>query len=364
MIECEKVFLLFSNCVPVRGVKRTAICDLIKGEIHLVSNELFSLFSNNAMVIKDVLSTLNDEDHDTFFEFIKFLEEKNLGFWCEEQLVNLFPPLSMEWDYCSSISNCVIDVGDDMQYFNDDLIHQLEELQCYYLQLRFFEIVEISYLLSLMNLIKESKIKSIEIIIKFSFAFGFIDNLISLIQQHAQLSSIFVHSSPDSDTFANRVKGWNIYFFEQAINDTTHCGNIDPSYFSINTEMFTESKVFNNCLNRKISIDRNRQIKNCPSMNDTYGSITNVRLKDVVNSETFKRIWKVGKDQINVCNQCEFRYVCSDCRAYLEDPLDIYSKPLKCGYNPLTCEWSEWSDSLLKKNAIEYYSKANDKTIQ
>ena len=30
----------------------------------------------------------------------------------------------------------------------------------------------------------------------------------------------------------------------------------------------------------------------------------------------------------------------SDERAYLTEPSNIYSKPLKCGYNPYTGEWA------------------------
>jgi hypothetical protein len=33
----------------------------------------------------------------------------------------------------------------------------------------------------------------------------------------------------------------------------------------------------------------------------------------------------------------------------------MYSKPLKCGYNPYTCEWEEWSTNPLKQKAIDYY---------
>jgi len=32
--------------------------------------------------------------------------------------------------------------------------------------------------------------------------------------------------------------------------------------------------------------------------------------------------------------------ILSDKRAYLTEPENIYSKPLKCGYNPYTGEWA------------------------
>jgi hypothetical protein len=39
----------------------------------------------------------------------------------------------------------------------------------------------------------------------------------------------------------------------------------------------------------------------------------------------------------------------------VENPRDPYSKPLKCGYNPYTAEWAEWSQHPLKQDAIAYY---------
>jgi hypothetical protein len=53
----------------------------------------------------------------------------------------------------------------------------------------------------------------------------------------------------------------------------------------------------------------------------------------------FAALWSINKDQITVCKDCEFRYVCTDCRAYLLDAGDLYSKPSKCTYDPYTAEW-------------------------
>ncbi|MDR2057516.1 MAG: hypothetical protein LBP83_04405, partial [Dysgonamonadaceae bacterium] len=40
------------------------------------------------------------------------------------------------------------------------------------------------------------------------------------------------------------------------------------------------------------------------------------------------------------CKDCEFRYICTDCRAYLQDSNDIYSQPAKCNYNPYIAKWA------------------------
>jgi radical SAM protein with 4Fe4S-binding SPASM domain len=79
------------------------------------------------------------------------------------------------------------------------------------------------------------------------------------------------------------------------------------------------------------------------------------KLIDVVNNPEFQKVWHIKKDEIAKCRDCEFRHICTDCRAYIENPEDQYSAPLKCGYNPYTCEWEEWSTNPLKQQAIDYY---------
>jgi SPASM domain peptide maturase of grasp-with-spasm system len=74
-------------------------------------------------------------------------------------------------------------------------------------------------------------------------------------------------------------------------------------------------------------------------MKTSYGHIENTLLADVVENESFRKIWSVSKDAIKVCQDCEFRYICQDCRAYTNDENDPYSKPLKCKYNPYTGLW-------------------------
>jgi SPASM domain peptide maturase of grasp-with-spasm system len=76
-------------------------------------------------------------------------------------------------------------------------------------------------------------------------------------------------------------------------------------------------------------------------MTKSYGNIKNKKLTDVLQDESFKKIWYISKDQIKVCQDCEFRHICTDCRAYLSDKEDIFSKPAKCGYNPYTNTWEE-----------------------
>ncbi len=95
-------------------------------------------------------------------------------------------------------------------------------------------------------------------------------------------------------------------------------------------------------------------------MLQSFGNIRNVTLEETLQHPDFKKYWSLTKDEIEVCKDCEFRYICTDCRAYTEgnksnrDGLDI-SKPLKCGYDPYIGEWAEWSKNPIKQKSIKNY---------
>lgn len=138
------------------------------------------------------------------------------------------------------------------------------------------------------------------------------------------------------------------------------CGKVNLKYFSTNITKVLEAINHNSCLHKKIAIDKEGNIRNCPLMPEDFGNIKDTTLEEAITKPSFKKYWNTTKDQIEVCKDCEFRYICSDCRAYTErthtneEGLDI-SKPLKCGYNPYTAEWEEWSTNPLKQKAIDFY---------
>lgn len=134
-----------------------------------------------------------------------------------------------------------------------------------------------------------------------------------------------------------------------------NCGSICSEYFVYNIHSYTLSVNYNSCLYKKISIDSNGYIRNCPSMQKNFGLIGETKLNEVIKLPEFTQLWNITKDTISKCKDCEFRRVCTDCRAYLENPEDIYSAPLKCGYDPHTGIWEEWSTNPIKQQSIKYY---------
>ncbi len=184
-----------------------------------------------------------------------------------------------------------------------------------------------------------------------------IDLLNELINNFKRIKILLIYDTVSTKLIkpSNENGMGTIFFVADNIVNKLNCGNINKDYFSFTMDHYTESQHHNTCLNRKISIDVDGNIKNCPSMKDNFGNIKDTTLEEAINKPHFKKYWNIKKDDISVCKDCEFRHICTDCRAYIENPQDITSKPLKCGYNPYTAEWQEWSVNPLKQKAIEYY---------
>jgi SPASM domain peptide maturase of grasp-with-spasm system len=134
-----------------------------------------------------------------------------------------------------------------------------------------------------------------------------------------QLHTIIIHTQQDFNQF--------------------HCGIIAKEYFTQNMFHITEAVKYNTCLHKKLSIDKNGNIKNCPFSEDIFGNILDDKFLETIELKSFQKLWKIKKDEIEVCKDCEFRYICTDCRIFLKKPENIFSQPLHCKYNPYIAKW-------------------------
>ena len=346
----SEYFTLFSNCIPISGAKNAAIYDVQYHELVMVPVELVSVLEKiKTLTQAEYKDNFDEETLLVLSKYIEFLEKNEVGFWSTNP--EWFPPISDEWDFPSITTNAIITIEDEC-FFAKKAIEHLDDLNCKALELRFTGKEGFKKVKEILDFTKESGIQYIQCIVNL-FDKNDTYDWLSIIKNNPRLHNVDIYNSTISkvDTIdENRTISYHT-------NDFTNlcCGVVDKKYFSVNIPNYTESLRHNSCLNRKISIDAQGNIKNCPSMPQSFGNIKDTTLAEALEKSDFKKYWNINKDKIHVCKDCEFRYICTDCRAYVEDPEDILSKPLKCGYNPYTGEWSEWSTNPLKQKAIEHY---------
>jgi SPASM domain peptide maturase of grasp-with-spasm system len=356
------IYKLCQNCKLINGISRSCIYDLQRQQYYPVPHTIKVLFNEANEINLGLINNNfpNRDEWEVIEEYIQFLVLNDLVIEISDDEALLFPDLDTSWDYPAHISNCLIDANREITWLNVRFINQLEILCCHFIQIRFFKKVSVAYLKSILSYINRSAIKVVEFTFPESGSKSFYAEVKELVQVNKKIRSVTIHSSKENALTDPGKLGFGIIISTQeSINNSVHCGVVHPAYFTMNIPHYTESLAHNTCLNRKISIDIDGNIKNCPSMKESFGNIKDTTLEEAINKPGFTKYWNITKDEIAKCKDCEFRHVCTDCRAYLENPDDVYSAPLKCGYNPHTCEWEEWSTNPLKQRAIEYYRMNN-----
>lgn len=355
---------LFADCIPVRGAIRSAFYDLTRHEIILFPTDYYFLLE--AILGKrvgDLLEKIqSDPNKEQIIRFLDFLDEKELIMLVDDP--SEFPPIDNSWDFPGLVQNAIIDVSTVLHDFSK-IFNELSSLGCQYVQIRSFSnLLTLDVCHALLEHAHHKSIVGIELILKYENEVSD-DTYITFVKQHSMVSALTVHSAPQSknalvDTLAPVIyegaPSRQIRFTTQRIGSELHCGIITRRHLTFPAVgTFFEARSFNGCLNRKISIDAAGNIRNCPSMKDSYGNIRDSSLLEAVHAPGFQEKWGIAKDQISICRDCEFRYACSDCRAYVENRDDAFSKPLKCGYDPYSGKWNEWSEDTAKVRAAKLY---------
>lgn len=344
---------LFANCQLVKGANRSLICDLQLQKSYPVSNDVYDvLHLLKHCSIEECIAHFGADNKDAVLSYIEFVLDKELGF-IESRILSELVPLDLSWDAFSEITNVIIEYNEAMNYDNI-FFKALINLNVHCLEIRCYHEPDLKKLVLFLDTFNGSILKHINLVLPYAADID-IPLLENLVRNNLRIKSILIHSASEDKSLRIYKDTVPLHYFSKVISSCMACGLILPYHFITNMELFAESQQHNTCLNRKLSIDFNGFIKNCPSMPDNYGNMLETDLDQLLENKDFRKYWSVRKDEIAVCKDCEFRHVCTDCRAYIENPQDFYSKPLKCGYNPYTNEWSEWSTNPIKQKAMEYY---------
>ncbi|MCW3159928.1 grasp-with-spasm system SPASM domain peptide maturase [Chryseobacterium oryctis] len=351
-------FNLFSNILITKGVTRILVSDLQRNVSELYPLELYEVIEELKInSIEDILKKYDVESKEIFNQYLNFLLGKEYGFITEGSWDNNLPPLSLEYHDYSYISDAFIEMEDWLVL--KKILFSVESLMIKHLVIYSSKKLNQEEFLEIDNIFENSALQGIEIFSPF----------------HEQINKTFIKGLNEKTARIYNLVFYNCKRnpfkikdeFRFTINFTSSelelssCGKVDMKYFNTNMPKVLEAINHNSCLHKKIGIDRFGNIKNCPLMPQSFGNIKEITLEEALSKSAFRKYWNLTKDNIEVCKDCEFRYICTDCRAYTEcshtneDGLDI-SKPLKCGYNPYTGEWKEWSKNPLKQKAIQFYS--------
>ncbi len=343
----------FSNCQFVKGANRSLISDLQLQVSYPISNAIFEVLIHlKEHSIEECIQFYGPENEEAIRSYIDFVLDRGIGF-VDTEIRGELSSLDLQWDSPAEISNVIVEYSESQNY-EGEFYRSLFDSNIQALELRCYDQIDLDRLKTFIASFNGKVLKYIKVVIPYSLAAS-PDYLYELVKTNLRVRSILLHSAPSDRETTTYKDSVEVRYLTRCIDSNAHCGAVRTAHFMTNMELFTESQQHNTCLNRKLAIDRSGFIKNCPSTNQVFGHVDRISLDQLLQHPDLKKLWFIHKDQIEVCRDCEFRHICTDCRAFTEKPQDLFSKPLKCGYDPYTSTWSEWSTHPLKQAAMQYY---------
>lgn len=350
---------LFESVKITKGFHRSIIYDINSGFLKFIPNTLYDILideSQNYLLLKKELDV---ESEKILQQYIDFVISNKLGISVKSiKELNKFKNSDNKIDKPNNLNYLIIDL-DNLDILQRKIIQQITHNKIKFIQIRLKKIFvnkDIFQLFSLLKLFNDTYINEVSIVLNYtSEIFNFIKNE----ELHSEKYLQFIMHTADENIKIN-YGSIEIVKIKDELKIPVSCGTVKLENMNSSRAFYNESTHCNSCLHKKISIDAEGNIRNCPSMPQSFGNIKDTTLEKALNHKDFKKYWNLTKDKIEVCKDCEFRYICTDCRAYTEKThenefgLDT-SKPLKCGYSPYTGEWEEWSTNPLKQKAIKYY---------
>lgn len=316
--------IIASNCVITKGANRDLFLDLFRNKWFTIPSELGELVEANAL----------EKIEQEYPEFYQILLDDECILEIPEEDEELFKKINTEYNSPGIIEDALIDWDYTSDYSITELVSQLEELKCKFICLRFYSDFDIAVLKEINKQIITSTIESVEVYISESNYLQNESEIDSLRKQNPRFSKFILHSSESEDQHPNYIVKT-----KDKLIDNSSCGAISPLYFGTNIKHYALTKNYNNCLYKKIGINTDGSLKNCPSCTLSHGNIRKDKISEVVTRKTYRNLGLIKKDDVEICKDCEFRSVCSDCRVYTDKKL-INSRPEKCQYNPYISLWS------------------------
>ncbi|CAL2092120.1 putative Grasp-with-spasm system SPASM domain peptide maturase [Tenacibaculum sp. 190524A02b] len=321
----KKTFHLFSCCILVKGARRSIIIDTQRRESYYIPNDLYNVLNNSP----ELLTSSTDL---VIKEYFDFLMENELGFLTEQS--HNFPKIDLKWETSSEITNAVLEIENIGDYNLQKSLHELSELACKNVLIKFYKKQTIAVLNTFFDLLEIFGFNNIDVLMPISEEN--IKDITKLINSRPLIRTLTLTNTSKNELIQASNDGMTALKTSTKRIEDKNTFKVDVNSFNLSLQFISESTHYNNYLNRKVVIDKLGYIKNATSFNKNYGHIDKVQIKDVISQTDFNRFWNVTKDQVEICKDCEHRYICP---SLIKNEEEIKLKTSLCSYNPYTATW-------------------------
>jgi len=325
-----KKFCLYEDCKIVLGYNRAMIYDFGRNEYYPIPISLAKIINkyNKKQSIDYVVNKYQKEYRKTIKEYFDFLFTKESIFQTETP--ELYLELSLEYDTYSIINTIILEysVLIDLKKL-ESLINSLNVEE---IELKISNISDLDIVLSKLN---TSKLASIVLVIKYSkqlSKFFFLN----LKHKYKKITQIIIYLAPfDKFYYLEEYKITKVSFIKTSLSFFDNL--VRPSIFRVNINFFTEALKYNSYYHNKLFIDSSGYIIDSFTKRKRLKNL--LEIKDYLRLDKINVLSFINKDNISICKDCEYRYMCVDPRIPKQNKEKKWYSENDCGYNPYIAKW-------------------------
>lgn len=190
--------------------------------------------------------------------------------------------------------------------------------------------------------------------------------IMSLNEDELQNTKSFIKqlTSKEPKTDVVRCNHESIKYLEPTckIKTSTHYISSTEKFSNLSKERFERCLKGNSCFQGKLNITFDGYVLPCImcSQNEKDLSLKNYSLDTILNQYFISKYWNLSKDYIDICQDCEYRYICADCRPLAKS---LYSRG-ECAYNPYLGKWNVTPEkTIIFESSLKVNAKPNDSKI-
>jgi SPASM domain peptide maturase of grasp-with-spasm system len=335
----KHIFRLFAGCILQKGYNSYVICDLQRKRIRRIPKTLYyilEVFRDHSMA--DIKKSFRHQHDEAIDEYFDFLFENEFGFFCSRKQISLFPAIDLAYEHPSLISNAIIDIDRKSPFTLSHVLALLEDLYCRHIQLRFSDAYAPAELIAFLKIAGRHSLSSVDV--AFNCPLSVNVQELRKIYSCSFVSQLHVFNVPATgmDALKELSEDDHIYFHTGSMFDST--GSMSMESMQLNIRLFSESQKHHTYFNRKLYIAADGELKNAPQCDESFGNVMEQdSLRKTIADVAFQKYWRLGKDRIDVCKDCEFRHTCIDSRLPKERIKGKWYHETECNYNPYISKW-------------------------
>jgi radical SAM protein with 4Fe4S-binding SPASM domain len=103
---------------------------------------------------------------------------------------------------------------------------------------------------------------------------------------------------------------------------------------------YEHNRRWNPCWAGKLAVSSTGDVMPCVmGRSEVVGNVHEETLGEILAIPRLHYLWGLTKDHVAVCQDCEYRYVCGDCRPLAAGAGDLHGVIPRCTYHPQTGDW-------------------------